>query len=151
MKISVAYTCWGIWIARCNSVIGHKQDEGAAGGSFEENIRWTKPVEGRVKINCYGASCQKSQNSGVGLVARDSIFESRVASLWKIKPIVTDIQNLLGLIHATGIRVIKRSANSAADWFARQARLKMSYVELGQHQPSSIIGIWIRYGVGALP
>ncbi|OMO51056.1 hypothetical protein CCACVL1_30035 [Corchorus capsularis] len=73
------------------------------------------------------------------------------ASLWKIKPIVTNIHNLLGLIHTAEIRVIKRSANSAADWFARQARPKMSYVELGQHQPSSIVGIWSRDGVGAPP
>ncbi|OMP12396.1 hypothetical protein COLO4_03253 [Corchorus olitorius] len=40
------------------------------------------------------------------------------------------------------IRLIKRSANHAADCFAKQAKVMMCLVDWRQYQASSLVGIW---------
>ncbi|OMP13687.1 hypothetical protein COLO4_01148, partial [Corchorus olitorius] len=59
-----------------------------------------------------------------------------------LRPVIVDIQNFLQGIQEKEIRLIKRSANHAADCFAKQAKVMMCLVDWRQYQASSLVGIW---------
>ncbi|OMO88162.1 hypothetical protein COLO4_20392 [Corchorus olitorius] len=224
----IAFTCWGIWKARCERVLTDSQDLGyrtvnriqqaleewmrvkdrlepkhdSVDGRTVSDDLWQKPDEGWFKVNCDGAFCNNSCVAGIGIVVRDSegivlesygkcikagnalvaeavavkeavqvtrhmgleqvIIETDCSNIhsniksntvvdWRIKPLVLDIGHLLRELPNVELRVIKRSANIAADWFAKQARKEMCFVDGRLHHPSSLVGIWSSDGVAAPP
>ncbi|OMO72479.1 hypothetical protein COLO4_27602 [Corchorus olitorius] len=68
---------------------------------------------------------------------------------WKISAVIRDIQILVNSIENAEVKLISRTANLAADWFAKQSRQRMSYVDWRQHPPSSLVKIWSFDGVPA--
>ncbi|OMO67492.1 reverse transcriptase [Corchorus capsularis] len=70
---------------------------------------------------------------------------------WHISHIIQDIQSMLPCLDKSMVRKVSRSANLAADWFAKQSRRKMSCSGWRQFPPSSLVGIWNKDGVSAPP
>ncbi|OMP06416.1 hypothetical protein COLO4_08141 [Corchorus olitorius] len=68
---------------------------------------------------------------------------------WKVGSIVQDIHLLVYSIEYRKISLISRQANMATDWFAKQSRLEMSYIDWRRYPPSSLVGIWCSDGVPA--
>ena len=68
-----------------------------------------------------------------------------------VRPLVLDIQRLLRLVPDWKLRVIKRSANAAADWVAIQTKLGMCLFDWIRHHPSSLVEILDKDGLPTPP
>ena len=65
---------------------------------------------------------------------------SKCAS-WKIYPLIKEIRSLQGLFCKCSWKLVKRGANAAADWLARQAKMRMDLGDWLVFPPSSLVRV----------
>ncbi|OMO65659.1 hypothetical protein CCACVL1_21449 [Corchorus capsularis] len=80
------------------------------------------------------------------LIVYNSVLKKEESRSWQVQPVVSDIQNFLQMIPQQDLKLISRTANGAADWFANAARVRMCFVDWRQQPSSSLVGIWNKDG-----
>ncbi|OMO90314.1 hypothetical protein COLO4_19245 [Corchorus olitorius] len=143
----LAFTAWGIWKGRCERVLSSNQTQVQM---VIKRIQQAE-LEWIVVNDCMEPNVEKTtgtdQSCGAGIVVRNAngdvleafgkymkgsstIFAEAMAVKEgvqfainnRIRTIILDIQKSLGLIPDATVKVIKRTANAAAHWFAKQVR-----------------------------
>lgn len=80
-----------------------------------------------------------------------SVKNQKKDSFWEIYPLLKEIRRLQGQFKNCSWNLVKRGANAAADWLARQAKMRMDLGDWVLCPPSSLVRVLKNDGLPALP